>query len=196
MASVYQCWIKSLRRVLDEVEEKWVVFTALPAKLGHSRLADWKTIVPNWKDVMRSFIGMVQGGVTDKIRVCETCTPLYSILRWSNELSGSWPPQVVFWSQKNADIFQLMGFNSTKNYLLCVSLRQNQYPAPRLAVSSWLSFPHLWIPSLHGLAAIWICLFGTQGRSWKLESVPTRKRQPQICSACKWLPGVSSAYMF
>ena len=73
---------------------------------------------------------------------------------------------------KNADTFHLLGFSSVKSLrtLLCVSLEGEPGPAPKMHYC-FLAVPPL---SLHPLPS-WInnCSnvpFGTQGKSWRLES--------------------------
>ena len=61
-------------------------------------------------------------------------------------VSGSWP-QVVFWSQKNADIFQLLGFNSIKNLFIMCILEAEPVPCPK-AVPLILGCPSLIFESL------------------------------------------------
>ena len=60
---------------------------------------------------------------------------------------------------KNADIFHLLGFNSTKSLktLLCVFLEATRTLPQGCAIVSQLPLPCLCIPSLPGLATVRIC---------------------------------------
>ena len=73
---------------------------------------------------------------------------LHSSTLFSGNLDEPLVPglRLVFWSQKNADIFQLLGFNSIKNLFIMLSLRQNQYPDS--AVPLILGCPSLIFESL------------------------------------------------
>ena len=88
--------------------------------------------------------------------------------------------QMVYSGMKNAGIFHFGGFSCVKSSkVICYlyPLRWNQDPAPRLCYC-FLTVPPLSVYTLPSLISNCLNLpFGTQGRSRRLESVPSNKQQ-------------------
>ena len=127
---------------------------------------------PNLKGVVRSLTIMLQRG-------CDQLVDSLLIGWWG----GKWESASSTFCSNHSGVYVLVGSiqlasptwwgfqylqNSSKT-LLCISLRRNQDPAPRLHCC-FLTVPPL---SLHPLPSlISNCLnlpFGTQGRSWRLN---------------------------
>ena len=83
---------------------------------------------------------------------------------------------------KNADIFHLLGFSSVEQLkdIVVYPLRQKQDPAPRLHYC-FLAAPLSYLHPLSSLISNCSSLpFGTQGRSWRLESIPYKQEMGDI----------------